>query len=75
MKYVLIFLLVMVVAWRWRAARATQQQKKKKAQSDATVVTEVLACAHCGVHVPASDAVVGDHGAYCSPAHRKQREP
>lgn len=27
-------------------------------------------CTHCGVHFPASEAVMADGGVYCSVAHR-----
>jgi uncharacterized protein len=30
-------------------------------------------CAHCGVHFPASEAVMADGGVYCSAAHRDRR--
>jgi uncharacterized protein len=30
-------------------------------------------CAHCGVHFPASEAVMADGGVYCSQSHRDRR--
>jgi uncharacterized protein len=75
MKYLLIFLLVVVIAWRWRAARTTQQLEKQKKRNTANTATEMLACKHCGIHIPASDAVDGELGVYCSAAHRRQLEP
>ena len=34
--------------------------------------TTMVPCAHCGVHLPASDAVVNETGQpYCSEAHRR----
>lgn len=34
--------------------------------------TAMVPCAHCGVHLPASDAVVNETGQpYCSEAHRR----
>jgi uncharacterized protein len=35
----------------------------------------MVACAHCGLHLPATDAVQGKQGIYCSNAHRQAREP
>jgi uncharacterized protein len=29
----------------------------------------MVACLHCGTHVPASDAIEGPNGSYCSAAH------
>lgn len=32
----------------------------------------MVPCAHCGVHLPASDALMGDDGQpFCSEAHRR----
>lgn len=71
MRFLLVFLVVLVLAWRWRTWRETMQQKtfhlKKDAEPDATAI---IACHQCGVHVPIHDAVVGAKGSYCSAAHR-----
>lgn len=32
----------------------------------------VLSCAHCGVHVPASEAIMSGDTAYCCVEHRDQ---
>jgi uncharacterized protein len=35
----------------------------------------MVACAHCGMHVPADEAIAGQGGApYCSAAHRQAHE-
>lgn len=31
---------------------------------------KIVACAHCGVHLPASDAVAGEGGPWCCVEHR-----
>lgn len=31
---------------------------------------EMVRCAHCGVHLPSSEAIQADGRPYCSPAHR-----
>lgn len=31
----------------------------------------ILACAHCGVYVPTSDAIMDGEQAYCSQEHRR----
>ncbi|MGB7181296.1 MAG: PP0621 family protein [Burkholderiaceae bacterium] len=31
----------------------------------------VMQCRHCGVHIPASEAVMDGEHAYCSEAHRQ----
>ena len=30
----------------------------------------MVACLHCGLHLPHSEAVAGTRGPYCSAAHR-----
>jgi uncharacterized protein len=73
-KYLLVFLVIFLIAWRWRTARSADQLDKKQGDSPLPPA-EMVACAHCGVHVPALDAVAGNQGIYCSAAHRAVREP
>jgi uncharacterized protein len=36
----------------------------------------MVRCAHCGLHMPAADAIAGPGGAvYCSVAHRQAASP
>jgi uncharacterized protein len=34
----------------------------------------MLRCAHCGTHLPQTEAITGRQGHYCSLAHRQQSE-
>jgi uncharacterized protein len=34
----------------------------------------MVACLHCGTHLPESEAVKGRHGAYCCDEHRQLSE-
>jgi uncharacterized protein len=75
MKFLLVFLVVLVIAWRWRTWReAAQLEKQKSFQADAAS-TDMIACQHCGLHLPANEAVVGRLGSYCSNDHRLKVEP
>jgi uncharacterized protein len=75
MKFLLVFLVVLVIAWRWRTWReAAQLEKQKSFQTDAAS-TDMIACQHCGLHLPANEAVVGRLGSYCSNDHRLKVEP
>lgn len=70
MKYLLVLAVVAVALWllvRPRVRGSSSSQARRGA--DAPV--EMIACAHCGVHLPRDDAVT-DAGArrYCSEAHR-----
>lgn len=43
-----------------------------EAKPEAAQPVAMLPCAHCGVHLPASDALVNDAGQpFCSEAHRR----
>ena len=79
MKY-LILLAVIVGAWWWvsgrrrppppadKPSKATQGQPPTQAQAQAQAM---LACVHCGVHLPAADAIIDASGRpFCSEAHR-----
>ena len=75
MRFLLVFLVVLVLAWRWRTWREARQRavQSKKAATPETI--GMVACHHCGVHVPVRDAVTGALGHYCSAAHRLNQEP
>ena len=75
MKFLLIFLVVLVIAWRWRTWREASQLAVKRKNPVVPDATTMVACHQCGVHLPASDAVVGTQGSYCSVAHRLSMEP
>ena len=36
---------------------------------------EMVVCHHCGLHLPAADAVTGSLGTYCSADHLRRHEP
>ena len=77
MKYLLVAALVLVVFWLWRNNRDTERKdaaanRAPSPPKPGTAVTEIVACEVCGVHLPKSDALIGDKGVYCSDAHRRQ---
>lgn len=43
---------------------------RRKSPSDKPAVAKMVACAHCGVHIPESEAVHDGDSHYCSEAHR-----
>ena len=78
MKYLILLLVIVVVAWltigRLRrppeaekpATKATPSQAAKQAEPQA-----MLACVHCGVHLPQAEALQDAAGRpFCSEAHR-----
>jgi uncharacterized protein len=76
MKYLLVFLVIFLVAWRWRTARTADQiDNQRKRTAKAAVPSTMVPCAQCGVHLPATEAVRGQLGMYCSTGHRQLMEP
>ena len=47
------------------SAPASTEQKPRKLSSH-----DMVKCAHCGIHIPASEALEQDGKHYCSPEHR-----
>jgi len=74
MRYVLIFLAVLLLAWRWRASRSTPKPTARQPQNTAPNALTMVRCSHCGVHLPAHDAVQGASGTYCGADHLGQAE-
>ena len=71
MKYILVALVVIIAIGIWRnnrrKAAAPPPQPKKRLRTPEDMVT----CAHCGLHLPASDAITSpDRQQYCSTEHR-----
>lgn len=70
MKYLLVTLIVIIAIGIWRNNRrktAAPPAKKPRLRQPEDMVT----CAHCGVHLPSSDAITSpDRTHYCSTEHR-----
>lgn len=84
MKYLLVLLVVGVGIWLWsarfRKARAQRSspptapsQKQSAAQQEDPA--RMVACAHCGVHLPVNEAVYKEDSAFCCDAHRRAGQP
>lgn len=73
-------ILLVIVAWLFRSkqnsagpetARSDAATKANAAKAATAGAEKMLPCAHCGVHVPASEAVISSSGAaFCSQEHR-----
>jgi uncharacterized protein len=77
MKYLLVLAIILVAVWLWRKGRREELQSRTPpppppaAPGSIAPPQAMLRCAHCGLHLPAADAVRGADGtAYCSSAHR-----
>jgi uncharacterized protein len=85
MKYLLVLAVVLVGFYVWRhnrraEAREAQEEadaaarRQKPAQRPPTLPHRMLTCRHCGLHLPASEAVKGTLGPYCGAEHRRLAE-
>ena len=77
MKYLILLLVVVVVVWLMIGRRRRPPDSNKPASSAAppppaeTPPQAMLACVHCGVHLPQAEAVLDAAGRpYCGEAHR-----
>jgi len=73
-KYLIILVLVLLVAWQWRNSREKHIKNKPAPGTNAQEPQNMVVCAHCGVHLPAQDAVPGKQGQYCDAHHRAAAE-
>jgi uncharacterized protein len=78
MKFVVLAVIVAVLGWLFFGLqRKTSAPARKKPRADdggAAAATQVamVRCAHCGVHVPANEALVDAQGHhYCCAEHRE----
>jgi uncharacterized protein len=73
MKFLLLLAVFGIALWLFKSRRRVPGPKPppRPCRPDAEL-TPMLACAHCGVHVPQTDALTDAAGhAYCSAAHRQ----
>jgi len=78
MKYLIVLFVVALAIWLWRRNRREEMEEAARAAKPpaaprrAGAPQEMVRCAHCGLHLPASDAIAGPGGGvYCSIAHRQ----
>jgi len=69
MKLVVLLIVIAVVLWLMSSRRGAVQRPPRR---DAPKAPEtIVACAHCGVHLPRSEALEGRGGRlFCGEAHR-----
>ena len=71
MKYlVLLVVLVLGYAW-WRGQRRAESPPPRRPTPAATP-QDMVACAHCGVHRPRSEALTHGPRTYCCAEHQRE---
>jgi uncharacterized protein len=76
-KYLLLALLIawLIYASPWSRSRTTGSPASRKSPQPAQPPQQMVACAHCGVHLPSGDALLGPPSAkgpqyFCNADHR-----
>ena len=67
MKILLFLVVVFVLLWLLRGATG---RRRGGAARPPQAPQEMIACAHCGVHLPRDEALPGRGGVFCGDAHR-----
>ena len=71
MKYLLVVVVVGVVLWLMFGMKRRVDQPPPRGGRAAGQLPKMVACAHCGVHLPDKEAPHDADGRpYCSDAHR-----
>jgi uncharacterized protein len=64
----LLLVLGLLIWFRYKSGRSVKERSEEPSTRE---VESMLACAHCGVFLPAGEVVAGGNGRpYCSEAHR-----
>lgn len=74
MKYLLVLAVVFVAIYFWRKGRREELRSRPPPPRTPPAVgapKTMVRCAHCGLHLPLTDAISGPDGVYCSVAHRQ----
>ena len=74
LKYLLVLAVVFVALQIWRARRRTPRTPSPpRAAAPLPPPQDMVACAHCGLHLPRTDALAGPGAqAYCCAEHQRQ---
>ncbi len=70
MRIVLIALAVVLLVWLLR--RAGRPEAPPPPTGTKNLPQAMVACVHCGLHLPRAEAVVAEEGVFCGEAHRLQ---
>jgi len=67
--FFVLLALAVYIAWKWLQRASVTQGVQPKPR--ATSAQAMVSCAHCGLHVPQSDALAVDGRYFCSDEHRR----
>ncbi|WP_353236767.1 PP0621 family protein [Limnohabitans sp.] len=69
MKYLIWLLVILAVIWAIKRSRRPSKPAEAP-KTPSTSPSNMVGCAHCGLHLPQEEAVAGTKGLYCSTEHR-----
>jgi uncharacterized protein len=73
-RLVILVVLLVVVVW-WVGSRIARARRANTAdqprQGGGPAVTGMVRCAHCGLHLPAQDALTDGQQRFCGEEHRR----
>jgi len=70
MKIALFLLAVVVLLWLLRGGFSRRRDAGTAAPAPPGEPQTIVACKHCGVHLPRDEALPGRGGVFCGEAHR-----
>jgi uncharacterized protein len=83
-KFIVLLVVVFLIVWLVRGGRpgrspsapTTPPPPTSADTADNAVAAPdtIVACAHCGLHLPRADALPGRGGVFCGEAHRAEFE-
>lgn len=75
MKYLLVLSVVLIAFWVWRNNRQEDiQRRQPRRPKQPALPVNMVACRHCGTHMPDTEAIQGPLGHYCSAEHQRDNE-
>ena len=70
-KLLLLLFLGLAAYLVFKALRRRDGNDRRADRADPRAPERMVACAHCGVHLPESEAIADDGRHYCCAAHRQ----
>jgi uncharacterized protein len=75
MKYLLVLIVIVIGLWmlnkRLRGGPVSKPPTPGRGPAKPAAPAAMIECAHCGLHLPAADAVREGEHVYCGEAHRR----
>ena len=71
MKYVIVLVVVGVAVWLFASRTRVGGRQGERGPRVPPKPSHMAQCAQCGVHLPASEALIEGTNVYCSEDHRR----